>query len=82
MRLAQTGPGVEEQRIVGHPRGLGHGLGRAESQAVGRADHKGLEGVARVQRPELEQRLVRFLAHPGRQLGPLDGIGNPFGLDL
>ena len=87
VRLAQSGPGVEKQGVVGHPRRLGHRLGRAEGQPVGRADHEGLEGVARVQRTELEQRLVCFLAHSGRKPGPFlitgfDGVGNPLGLDL
>ena len=87
VRLAQPGTGVQKQGIVGHPRRLSHRLGRAESQPVGGAYHKGLEGVARVQRAELEQRLVRFLAHSGRKLRPLlvtrlHSVGNPLGLDL
>ena len=46
MGLAQPGVAVDEQRVVGPGRHLGHGLGRGVGEAVGRADDEGVEGVA------------------------------------
>ena len=48
--LAQAGVAVDEQRVVGQRRPLGHGEGGGVGEAVGRADDEGVEGVLRVQR--------------------------------
>ena len=47
--LAQPGVAVDQQRVVGLARRLGHRDGRGVGEAVGRADHEGLEGVLRVE---------------------------------
>ena len=47
--LAQSGSGVDEQRVVHRARRLGHRLGGGDRQAVGRSDHVGLEAVEGVQ---------------------------------
>ena len=47
--LAQPGVAVDEQRVVGLARRLGHRDGRRVGEAVGGADDEGLEGVLRVQ---------------------------------
>ena len=43
--LAQPGAAVDEQRVVGLGRRLGHGHGGRVGEPVGRADHEPLEGV-------------------------------------
>ncbi len=47
--LAQTGVAVDEQRVVGRRRLLGHRHGRSVGEAVRRPDHELLEGVVRIQ---------------------------------
>jgi hypothetical protein len=47
--LAQPGVAVDEQRVVGLARCLGHRHGGRVREAVGRADDEGLEGVLRVE---------------------------------
>jgi hypothetical protein len=49
MRLAEPGAAVDEQRVVGLGRRLGHRHGGGVGEAVGRADHEPLEGVLRRQ---------------------------------
>ena len=48
--LAQPGCAVDEQRVVGLGRRLGDRQGGGVGEAVGRADHEGLKGVAGVDR--------------------------------
>ena len=48
--LSQAGDAVDEQRVVGLGRRLGHRQRSGVREAVGRPGDKGLEGVARVQR--------------------------------
>ncbi len=43
--LAQPGLAVDEQRVVGLGRRLGHGHGGRVREAVGRADDEAVEGV-------------------------------------
>ena len=63
VRLAQAHSAVEEQRVVGFRRLLGHGLRGGVRELVRGADDKRVEGIARVQlvvrRIEIEPRLWR-----------------------
>src|SRR5690625_7087740 len=57
VRLAQARAAVDEQRVVGLGRSLRDGRGRRLGEAVGGADHEGVEGVLAVE--------ARVLAEPG-----------------
>jgi hypothetical protein len=50
MGLAETGTGVDEQRVVHGARRLGYRLGGGHRQPVGRADHQRVEPVQGVER--------------------------------
>eukprot|EP01135_Chromosphaera_perkinsii_P009112 Nk52_evm1s1634 gene=Nk52_evmTU1s1634 len=75
--LAQAGAPVDEQRVVGLGRGLGHGRGRRLGEAVRGADDEGVEGVLAVEPGVLaEGRLVRAQRPPrGRARGGRRGTG-------
>ena len=67
--LAQTGVAVDQQWVVGLAGCLGHGDGRRVREAVGRADHEGLEGVLRVEPGLGRRRLRNALVEPGGERG-------------
>jgi hypothetical protein len=50
VRLAQARHAVDEQRVVGPRRGLGHREGSGVGEAVGAPGHEAVEGVAGVER--------------------------------
>ena len=54
--LAEADSPVDVERVVGHGRLLGDGLGRGVGELVRRAGHEGVEGVAGVQGPRTAAR--------------------------
>jgi len=53
VRLAEPGVTVDEQGVVGLGRHLRNRLGRGVGEAVRRPDNEGVEGVARVEAPDV-----------------------------
>src|SRR3954451_2768877 len=71
--LAEPGPAVDEERVVGLAGELGHGEGGSVAEAVSATDHELLEGVLRVEAALLHRSAVgRALEHRGLG-GPVRG---------
>ena len=68
--LAQPGVAVDQQRVVGLARRLGHRDGGRVREPVGRADDEGLEGVLRVE-PGLERAAARRRSSRSVDVGAL-----------
>ena len=66
VRLAESDPAVDEERVVGLGRQLGDRLAGGLGELVGRADDEGVEGVARVEALDRSRR---------RPAGPSGGGG-------
>ena len=70
--LAEAHPAVDEERVVGLARDLGHRAGGGVGELVGVADHEGLEGVLGVEAGRCGVPL-RGRAPPRARAGPAPG---------
>ena len=73
--LAEAGVAVDEERVPGVARLLGHRVGGGEGEAVRLADHEGLEDVARARAGVARRRGGRGGEPPGRRGPRAAGLG-------